>query len=321
MKTAIISDVHGNYPALLRVIEDAHANGVEQFVFIGDYIFDLPYPNEVTRLIMKLDNAHIIKGNKENYLLGLAKSDQTDWTYDQIGGIYQTFRDLEPDVLEYLMALEEEKYIQLANNEFLFATHYLKSFKTENKQNCGSSEFHRRMLDDPFTHEQFLEDFQTLILSDDIRKEIESIDASVIVFGHNHLQSYGYCSGKLIINPGSCGQPLDFNVDAAYTILEASQEGYNVEEKRVEYDVKTLINDAKNSKLYASGKIWSELVFLAIKTGKDYFGIFFETASRIAKSKDENGQFFSNETWKEAYDIFIHRLQYYGYRNQFKERS
>ena len=215
---------------------------------------------------------------------------------------------MEPDVLEYLMALEEEKYIQLANNDLLFATHCLKSFKTENKQNCSSFGFHKRMLDDPFTHEQFQEDFQTLILSDDIRKEIESIDASVIVFGHNHLQSYGYCYGKLIINPGSCGQPLDFDVDAAYTILEASQEGYHVEEKRVKYDVNALINEAKNSKLYANGKIWSELVFLAIKTGKDYFGIFFENASRIAKSKDENGQFFSNETWNEAYDIFIHRL-------------
>ena len=82
MRTAIISDVHGNYPALLRVIEDSRANDVEQFVFIGDYIFDLPYSNEVTRLIMNLDNAHIIKGNKESSLFALAKSDQKDWIYD-----------------------------------------------------------------------------------------------------------------------------------------------------------------------------------------------------------------------------------------------
>lgn len=47
MKIAIISDVHGNYPALLAVISDAIRNNVDQFIFVGDYIFDLPYPNEV----------------------------------------------------------------------------------------------------------------------------------------------------------------------------------------------------------------------------------------------------------------------------------
>jgi len=68
MRIAIISDVHGNYPTLVKVIEDAVANTVDKFIFAGDYIFDLPFSNEVVRLLMKLENAHIIKGNKENYL-------------------------------------------------------------------------------------------------------------------------------------------------------------------------------------------------------------------------------------------------------------
>ncbi|MDF2840559.1 MAG: Calcineurin-like phosphoesterase superfamily domain, partial [Clostridia bacterium] len=48
MRIAIVSDVHGNYPALLAVINDAIENKVDHFLFVGDYIFDLPYPNEVT---------------------------------------------------------------------------------------------------------------------------------------------------------------------------------------------------------------------------------------------------------------------------------
>ena len=54
MKTAIISDIHGNYPALRSVLDDARTHGAEQFVFVGDYIFDLPYPNEVTHLLPSL---------------------------------------------------------------------------------------------------------------------------------------------------------------------------------------------------------------------------------------------------------------------------
>ncbi len=311
MKAAIISDVHGNYPALIRVLEDARNHNVDQFVFIGDYIFDLPYSNEVTRLLMKLEDAYIIKGNKEVYLSGLSQANQAEWIYDQLGVVYQTFRELEPDVLEYLSALEEDKYIRLDNDELLFATHYFKNIKPESKQKCGSASFHRRMLDRPFTHGQFLEDFQALLQNDDMKKEIDSIDASVIVFGHNHLQSYGYCNGKLIINPGSCGQPLDFVADAAYTILEATPDGYIVEERRVKYDIEALVNDAKSSKLYECGKIWSELVFLALRTGRDYFGIFFDVAGQIAASKGEEGQLFSNDTWKEAYERFTAQGKHY----------
>ena len=49
MRIAIISDVHGNYPALLSVVEDAVSNHVDKFIFAGDYIFDLPFSNEVVR--------------------------------------------------------------------------------------------------------------------------------------------------------------------------------------------------------------------------------------------------------------------------------
>jgi len=121
------------------------------------------------------------------------------------------------------------------------------------------------------------------------------------------LQAYGYCGDKLIINPGSCGQPLEFDPTAPYTILEITDGGFNVTEKRVAYDIESMINQAKKSAMYEKGKIWSELVFLATRTGRDYFGVFFEIAHKIALSKNEKGAFFSNSTWDEAYQVFINR--------------
>ena len=44
---AVISDIHGNYPALKAVIDDAKAKGVEAFLLLGDYIRDTPTLNEV----------------------------------------------------------------------------------------------------------------------------------------------------------------------------------------------------------------------------------------------------------------------------------
>lgn len=308
MRIAIISDVHGNYPALSAVIDDARGNDVDRFIFLGDYIFDLPFSNEVTRLIMQLENADVIKGNKEAALYRLSKENQQEWTSKQLGGIYQTFRELPPDVFDYLVNLQDEMFIPIEGHSTVYASHIIKEANMfmgdRNKHNCGSANFHKNMLKKPFTHEEYLAEFSEMLTQKDIRNAINSIDASVILFGHNHLQCYGYCDGKLIINPGSCGQPLDFKNDAPYTILELTANGYNVIEKRVRYDIEEVISYAKKSQLYKEGTIWSELVFLAMRTGRDYFGIFFETANHIAESKGEKGQYYSNDTWEEAYSVF-----------------
>jgi len=164
------------------------------------------------------------------------------------------------------------------------------------------------MIEKPFSHEQFLLDFSEIINSDECKAVISKIDANIILFGHNHLQSYAYCGDKLVINPGSCGLPLDFNNMAAYTIIEEKDNKINIIERRVAYDIEYTVSQAKKLSLSEEeGKIWNDLVCLALRTGRDYFGIFFEIAKQISLSKNEQGEFFSNSTWKEAADIFAHK--------------
>ena len=43
MKYAIVSDIHGNLPALNKVIEDARKNGAESYIFVGDYCLSNPW--------------------------------------------------------------------------------------------------------------------------------------------------------------------------------------------------------------------------------------------------------------------------------------
>jgi predicted phosphodiesterase len=73
MRIALIADVHGNIFALDAVLEDAKKNGADTYVFDGDYIFDMPFSNEVTERIRNLQTAssvHVIAGNKEARLDG-----------------------------------------------------------------------------------------------------------------------------------------------------------------------------------------------------------------------------------------------------------
>ena len=303
-RIAVISDIHGNYPALVSVAEDAEKYGVNQYIFIGDYIFDLPFSNEVARFLMGLENAYIIKGNKENYLNWFASDDQRNWTYDQMGGMYQAFRELAPDVFNFLNDLEDERYIKITPDITVYAAHIPAFFKTLPKDKSQSKTYHKKMLDKPFTHNKYLSEFGEAVNTDECKTVIKKIDADVILFGHNHLQAHAYCGDKLIVNSGSCGQPLDFNNEAAYTILEITDGRLNVIERRVNYDVEYSIRKLRGSAIYEKGRMWSELVCLALRTGRDYFGIFFEIAGRIKSAKGEEGMFFSNPTWEEATEIF-----------------
>ena len=305
MRTAIISDVHGNYPALLSVIEDAEQQKVDHYVFIGDYIFDLPYSNEVVNFLIKMGNAHIIKGNKEQYMRKIASVNKDNWTFNQMGAVYQTLRELSPHAYNFLNNMADETTIHLSSRVSVYAIHTPGILTPLKKNDCSSATFRKRMLREPFTHEQYLSEFSALMNTDECKAYFEKIDASVITFGHTHLQSYAHCGTKLIINPGSCGQPLDFDPAAAYTIVEDMGDGYNIYERRVSYDIETTISESRKTTVYEKGKIWCDLVFLALRTGRDYFGTFFDIAEKIAVTKNETGEFYSNATWDEANDVFL----------------
>ena len=311
MRIAVIADIHGNYPAFISVIENAKLNNVDKFIFAGDYIFDQPFSNEVVHLMMKLENAHIIKGNKEGYLSSLTNETQDKQMSKQFGSMYQTYKELLPDVFDFLVNLDDECHIKLNSGISIYTSHYpynIISGYSPQLVLFKSSNFHSRMIETPFTHEQYLEDFNTAVNDVNIKSKLEKIDEDVIIFAHNHLQAYGYCGDKLIINPGSCGQSLDFNTDAAYTILEITDNGFNVIEKRVKYDIEYAVNQIKKSMLYEKGRVYSEIVILAITTGKDNLEILFDIAQKLALSKNEPQRgYFSDSTWEEAYEIFIKR--------------
>jgi len=307
MKYAVISDIHGNFPALQNVLEDAAAHKVDEFIFIGDYIFDLPFSNEVVREIMKLKNAHVVAGNKEGYLKHFENQDRSAWVFEQMGAAYQTMRELPEAYWDYLMDMRPSASIPLESGGVIYAAHRFSDIADKDKTVCGSSEYHRRMLEKPFTHAQFLSEFEVLINGEEYARAIGKLDAPVVLFGHNHLQCHGYCGKKLVVNPGSCGQPIDFDNRAAYALLEETRGGLRVTERRVSYDIEETIRRARQTEVCQAGKIWCELVFLAMTTGRDYFGFFFGIARRIAASKNETGHLFSNETWRQAYLDFSAR--------------
>jgi predicted phosphodiesterase len=308
VKIAIVSDIHGNAPALEAVLADAWQQNVDLFVFAGDYVFDLGYPNQVTETLRRLPNAVVVKGNKEGYLRTLLSENPENWTQEQMGAVYQTFRELSTDNLKFLVGLPEISRITLPFHGTLLVTHAIAALHGKQKKTgCSSSKFKQDMLAQPFTHNQFLTAMSEKLQEADFRETIADLKASVVVIGHSHLQWHGYCGDTLVINPGACGQPLDFNTCAPYAILEDTDAGLHVQERRVFYDIEETIRCSRETEIYRKGRIWCDLVFLAIRTGADRFSDFFHLAGRIASERKETGKFFSNETWRAAGQQFFAR--------------
>ena len=84
MRYAVISDIHGNKPAMDAVLADAKQQGVKDFIFAGDYCLSGPFPDECISMLREIENKTIIRGNEERYLENLIGKDQSKWTDGQM---------------------------------------------------------------------------------------------------------------------------------------------------------------------------------------------------------------------------------------------
>jgi putative phosphoesterase len=69
-------------------------------------------------------------------------------------------------------------------------------------------------------------------------EEIECVDADVVLVGHTHLPMVMRVGRKLVVNPGSVGQPRDGDPRAAYAIVEDGEPRL----ERAAYDVEATVS-------------------------------------------------------------------------------
>ena len=77
MRLAVLSDIHGNIPALDQALEEIDRIGVDEFIVAGDMAAG-PQPEQVIERLRDL-NCRMIRGNNEEYLIKLASEDAPGW--------------------------------------------------------------------------------------------------------------------------------------------------------------------------------------------------------------------------------------------------
>jgi len=309
MRFAIISDVHGNLNALRAVLQDAKAQQVDQFLFVGDYCISNPFPDECLSVIRSIPNKRLIRGNEERHLEKLVGQDPAAWTDGQMQATYWCYRHLAQDNLDYLLSLPHRLDFTCENVDFHIA-HYSSDFidGCEFKDWC-SPEIVRRYGNQTVTLERLQQDVKETLDNDpDFQQHVNVLPAGVYIFGHTHIQwSFRTADGsRLLINPGSCGLGLDCVTEGIpYTVLEVSATGgCTILERRVPIDREALVRSIRASSLYRQAPVWCKLIMEETIICRERVVFFLRFAEAYANSIGDHRRPFALTTWEEAYRLW-----------------
>ena len=73
----------------------------------------------------------------------------------------------------------------------------------------------------------------------DVNDKFSEFD--IVMFGDTHLPLISYCEDVLVINPGSCGFPIDITGNPSYIVLDT--QNLSCEIKRFQFNKKQLLAD------------------------------------------------------------------------------
>ncbi len=303
MKYAIIADVHANLPAFRAVLADAKEQGASGYLICGDYFMCMPWANEVMELIRSLPNAYVIPGNEDLYFDKCVGKDLEHPEDAQFLAVYWAYRTLNKEHTAYIKGLPE-KIEFLAQGIPVFMAHSAKTYVLETLEERLTSRVALHFAQEPYTKnacEAFLH--RTIEEHVQFQERIGELKKGIYVFGHSHLQWNYEKDGRVFINPGSCGFPLDGDPIPAYTLLTLSEDGraHMVTQRRVPYDLTGTVAQIRDSELYAYAPEWTEIIISEMETAYEQIAFFLQSVERYASEIGDPVRPYQIRTWKQAY--------------------
>jgi putative phosphoesterase len=217
---AVITDIHGNLPALEAALARIEQLGVEQIYCGGDLVGYGPHPNEVCRLIEER-GIPTIYGN-----------------YD-----YAIGRDLEDCGCAYITQHDRELGQQSVGWTLEHTDQHSKDFMRELPFDLPFQLGQQRVRlvhGSPRKVNEYL-------FEDKPARTFERIaagaDCEVLVFGHTHKPWVHEYGGVLFVNCGSVGKPKDGDPRGAFAVLELDQDKIRVSIERVAYDAEAVARE------------------------------------------------------------------------------
>ena len=254
MKFAIISDIHGNVPALQSVLEDIKQWQPDKLIINGDVVSRGPYSDKVLDILRDFQADKVyLKGNHEDFVLFANENplNQNEFDYHLRCFAQWTAQQLGESRLNEIQSWEDK-----FDYEINFEGKAPKTIHITHGSRMGNRDgIHFK-------------------LSEEELKEKEVHHSDVFVSSHTHLPMTRYLEQTLVMNTGSVGQPLDGDERAAYGRISIEKDTVVGEIARIRYDKEQAIADFHESGFLEHGGPVAQLIFLEHKHNKRCVGPF-----------------------------------------------
>lgn len=230
MRIAILSDIHSNVFALEAVLADIELQQVDQLVNLGDILYGPIAPKATYNLLQQHDFITICGNQDRQIFQATAQEIASSPTMEFI------VKDLGQAPLAWMQSLPFDQQL----NDEIYLCH-----GTPNNDLIY-------LLEDISSGAAILRDDAQII------ELLGQQRSSLILCGHTHTpRAVKLSTNQLIVNPGSVGlqaytddEPVvhsmeNYSPHANYAIVEQTNHGWIVEQRRVPYDVTAAVEACK----------------------------------------------------------------------------
>lgn len=218
MNIAVLSDIHGNLPALEAVVKHMSILNIEKVLVLGDIVGYYYQAKEVLNILKNLPNVEFIQGNHERHLAAAREnSNYLDLISKKYGsGIRIAIHQLSDADLDWLVNLPQTKTVHVNNLKILMC-----HGSPENPDDYIYPDAKLTRLDNCVTREH-----------------------DYILMGNTHYPFVCMRQNTLLLNPGSVGQPRDIGSLASFATINVLNGAVMLH--RVVFDVASVKAMVKN---------------------------------------------------------------------------
>ncbi|MBQ8233886.1 MAG: metallophosphoesterase family protein [Lachnospiraceae bacterium] len=258
MKAAVLSDIHGNHIALETCMEEIHRRDINKLIFLGDYVGELAYPQKTMALIKELKRnyeCYFVRGNKEDYWIDYKKGSEITWKDNNstTGMLLYAYQNL---TNEDILFFESLSHVQIISFEGMPAIAAYHGSHNRNDQ--------KLKLNTDNSAQLFLDAKETIILC-----------------GHTHIRNELMQDGRLLLNPGSAGVPLESQGKAQFMVLSGENSTWNYEFIDLPYDVERVIAELHEENLFVKAPCWSRVTEEVLRYGNISHGTVLSRAMQL----------------------------------------
>jgi putative phosphoesterase len=225
MLIALLSDIHGNLPALKAAVIEAKIRGARQIICAGDIIGYGPFPNEVCEYL-KTNEIKSISGNYDIKVLDVIKYGKSS--------------------IESLQKKKRELVMWTAKHIGKTAERFLRGLPVSLKEELPGGHNLLVVHGSPVSND---DDIYPSITPKGLETKLTNSRPDILVCGHTHIPFVKRVSGMLVVNCGSTGQSVDGDPRPSYAIISVDAKSASGRIVRFEYNIEEIIKALKNTSL------------------------------------------------------------------------